>query len=59
MNNSRSSVRAPPLKLGLIGFVFPEAEGVLGFHNPLSNRSLTSFWLFGNWVCFAKEWADL
>jgi hypothetical protein len=48
-----------PLKLGLIGFVFPESEGVLGFHNPLLNRRLISFWLFGNWVCFAKKWADL
>jgi len=26
-----------------------ESEGVLGFHNPLLNRSLISFWLFGNW----------
>jgi len=41
------------VKLGLIGFVFPESEGVVGFHNPLLNRSLISFWLFGNWVCFA------
>jgi len=24
-----------PLKLGLIGFVFPEPEGVVHFHNPL------------------------
>ena len=25
-----------------------QSEGVLGFHNPLLNRSLISFWLFGN-----------
>jgi len=41
------------LQLGLIGFVFLESEGVVYFHNPLLNRSLISFWLFGNWVCFA------
>jgi len=45
--------QAVGLKLGLIGFVFLESEGVVRFHNPLSNRSLISFWLFGNWVCFA------
>jgi len=33
-------------KLGLIGFVFPEPEGVVYFHNPLLNRSLNSFCLF-------------
>jgi len=43
--------QALPLKLGLIGFVLAECEGVLSFHNPLLNRSLISFWLFGNWVC--------
>jgi len=42
-----------PLKLALIGFVFPEPEGVVDFHNPLLNRSLVSSWLFRNWLCFA------
>jgi len=41
------------LKLGLIGFVLAEAEGAVHIHNPLSKLSLCSFWLFGNWVCFA------
>jgi len=31
------------LKLGLIGFVFPEPEGVVHFHNPLLKQSLRSF----------------
>jgi len=35
------------------GFVFAEPEGVVYFHKPLSNRSLSSFDFFGNWVCFA------
>jgi hypothetical protein len=42
-----------PLKLALIGFVFPEPEGVVDVHNPLLNRSLVSSWLSRNWLCFA------
>ncbi len=37
-------------ELGLIGFVFPESEIAVHFHNPLLNRSLNSFWPFGNWL---------
>ncbi|MBA7644510.1 hypothetical protein ES703_52254 [subsurface metagenome] len=49
-----------PLKLGLIGFVFPESEGVVGFHNPLLNRSLSSFLAFRKlglyWLCIGFDW---
>ena len=38
-------------KLALFGFVFPEPEGVVYFHNPLWQASFRSFWLFGNWLC--------
>ena len=37
--------------LGLIGFVFPESEGVVHFHNPLLKQSLRSFEHPVNWVC--------
>jgi len=33
-----------------VGFVFPEPEGVVHFHNPFVKKLLRSFWLFGNWV---------
>jgi hypothetical protein len=39
---------------GEIGFdwvCFPHICKVVHFHNPLLNRSLSSFWLFVNWVC--------
>ena len=50
---------------GEIGFVFPEAGGVVYCHNPLSNRSLSSFLAFRKlglfgfelglfWVCFLE-----
>jgi len=32
------------LKMGVIGFVFSEVEGVVHFHNPLLKLSLCSFW---------------
>jgi hypothetical protein len=41
------------LKLALFGFVFPGFEDTVCFHNSLLDRSLNSFWLFGNWVRFA------
>jgi len=44
--------------LGLIGFVFPEPEGVLGFHNPLLKQSLCSFEHPANWVCFGFVFLD-
>jgi len=37
--------------LGLIGFVFPEPEGVVYFHNPLLNRSYVHFGFLANWLC--------
>jgi len=46
-----------PLKLALIGFVFPQGEAVLYFHNPFVKKRLRSFGplkklgLF--WLCFA------
>jgi hypothetical protein len=40
-------------KIGFDWVCFSEFEGEVYFHNPLSNRSLISFRLFGNWVCFA------
>jgi len=39
-------------KLGLIGFVFPEPEGVVYFHNPLLKKKLCSFEHPANWLCF-------
>jgi len=36
----------------LIGFVFPEPEGVVYVHNPLLKQSLRSFEHPANWVCF-------
>jgi len=35
------------------GFDLFEPEGKVYFHNPLSNRSLSSFGHPANWVCFA------
>ncbi len=46
-------VKTGALGLGLIGFVFPEPEGVVYFHNPLLKQSLCSFEEPANWVCFA------
>jgi hypothetical protein len=40
------SAHCPHEILALIGFVFPEPEGVVHFHNTLLNRSLSSFWAF-------------
>ncbi len=37
-------------KLGLIGFVLPEGEGAVCFHNPLLILYLCSFGLFLNWL---------
>jgi len=50
---TRVVTRVFELEMGLIGFVLAQFEGVVHFYNPLLNRSLSSFWLFGNWVCFA------
>ena len=34
----------------MIGFVLPESEEVVGFHKPLLNGSIDSFWPLGDWV---------
>jgi len=40
-------------KLGLFWVCFHQVSNRLYFHNPLLLMSLSSFLVFGNWVCFA------
>jgi len=47
------------LRLGLIGFVLPRSAGGKNFHNAFRCKGLGAFWLWANWVCFAKKEADL
>jgi len=41
-----------------IGFVFPEPEGVVYFHNPLLKQQLRSFEHPANWLCFGFVFLD-
>ena len=53
----QNSVQASSLQVGFVlalhWVCFHQVSNWIYFHNPLSNKSLISFWLFGNWVCFA------
>jgi hypothetical protein len=46
-----ASPEATPRQVGFDWVCFGGVCKVVHFHNPLLNRSLISFWLFGNWVC--------